>query len=176
MIKMNTQKRWIIKWGLLDVQSKNLERLENVEELQKEMEKVATEVRNVFVKSSKVFDIKFTQIYGDDIVIRDDYDGNFDTHHPILLTLKIPKKEIYVPSFIPKEDADFGTDFKVIYDGNFYLIFWEVEANKRFYEGGPSVRDCLKDIITESDILEAESVPPTPFRQEFLFDFQYDEK
>lgn len=162
----------ILKWGLLALKIKDFEPINKDEMADISKKFKVDDIVNIFNKSENVFDIEIDE--QTNVIFRSD--GVINLTKPINLSIKIPKREVEKSSFIfSKKNVDYGTEFNVLYNGYFYIIYRKIDSTKKRFEGHINVRKLLNNIIENSENFEPMSIPPTPFREELFINCSYDE-
>lgn len=160
--------KWIVKWGFLGLK-KNESNKENNDILKK---LTNNDVANIFNKSANIFDIKIEE---QNKTINRAF-GYIGLSEPINLSIKIPKRDIKKSdiSSLSEENTDYGTEFNVLYNGYFYIIYRKIDSTKKVFRGDWQIRELLEKVIDESDDYQSESIPPTPFREKLFINFSVD--
>lgn len=135
-------------------------------ELEKLYKKRKEEIISILKKEQLV-----TSIYPleTDINIKNLFSDSF-FGEPIKFKIKLPLKcqDISQKQFYNDEIFELIEDFNIIFDGNLFAIYQEVNPSKIDFLGGPDVRENINKLFPN-----LKTVAPTPFRESFIYLISY---
>jgi hypothetical protein len=193
---MNSDK-WVVKWGILKVEVRNHDKLNNFFDLARQRNKLLFKFDDIKTKEEKISnsDSENINLYKDlidtfkerkevvNLCSSSSYtsiEHSADNKTPCYLhsinpfKFKVPYNSIDNP--ILKKHNSHGAikwdfDFNIIYDGHIYMIYWNQKENNNIFGDSFIIRELLCNIINSSGDFSAVPIPPTPFREDLVFKF-----